>query len=511
MGHDNSADGIFDRAPATPRRTLLKGAGGLALGSLGLGGADRLTPSAAAAPAFQEATPGAAITRPNILFILMDNFGYGELGCYGGGLTRGAATPRIDSLAHDGTKLLNFNTETQCTPSRSAILTGRYSLRSGTHSVPTVPGSPYGLVDWEQTLADLLAAEGYTTGLFGKWHLGNATGRLPTDRGFDEWYGIPDTTDESLWASQPGFDDAVAHLPKVMEGRKGEPSQEVTDYDLEMRAEIDMEITARTIDFITRAAEDDTPFYAYVPYTLVHYPTIPSTEFQGRTGYGDWADCLAQIDSNVGRLLDTIEDLGLGDDTIVIFTADNGADVSTPPWIGTGGPWTSGLFTPMEGGVRVPFLIRWPGMVPAGRESNELAHEVDTFTTLARWAGAAVPDDRPIDGLDLREFLQGTTEISGREGLPIFFGEQLFAVKWRNFKVFFVWATDPNGPVETLAIPKIFDLMTNQKEDPDLSLTTTHLWVIAGASQVVSEFQASLEEHPPIPMGAPNDYVPATS
>ena len=328
MGHDNSADGILDRAPATPRRTLLKGAGGLALGSLGLGGADRLTPRAAAAPAFQEATPGAASTRPNILFILMDNFGYGELGCYGGGLTRGAATPRIDSLAHDGTKLLNFNTETQCTPSRSAILTGRFSIRSGTHSVPA-PGSPYGLVDWEQTLAGLLSAQGYATGHFGKWHLGNVEGRLPTDRGFDEWYGIPDTTDESLWATQPGFDDAVAHLPKVLEGRKGEPSQEVADYDLAMRAEIDMEITARTIDFMTRAAEAATPFYAYVPYTLVHYPTIPSTEFQGRTGFGDWSDCLAQIDSNVGRLLDTVDELGLRDDTIVIFTADNGE--TSPP------------------------------------------------------------------------------------------------------------------------------------------------------------------------------------
>ena len=440
----------------------------------------------------------------------MDNFGYGELECYGGGLTRGAAPPRVDSLASDGMKLLNFNTETQCTPSRSSVMTGRFSLRSGTHSVPT-PGTPYGLVQWEQTLPKLLSAQGYATGHFGKWHLGNIPGRLPTDQGFDEWYGIPDTTDESLWATEPGFDPAVAHLPKVLEGRKGEPSHEVADYDLAMRAEIDMEITDRTIAFMTRAVDADTPFYAYVPYTLVHYPTIPSQEFKGRTGNGDWADCLAEIDSNVGRLLDTVDALGLRDDTIVIFTTDNGAEVATPPWIGTGGPWTSGLFTPMEGGLRVPFLIRWPGMVPAARESNEIVHEVDTFTTLALWTGATVPVDRPIDGLDLRDFLLGTTERSPREGFPIFFGEQLFAIKWRNFKVFFVWLAHPEDAVETLAVPRVIDLYTNPKEDPEYSLTTTHLWVIQGALHVVDAFQASLQEFPPIPMGAPDDYVPATS
>ena len=194
MNQDSPADGVFNRSTATPRRAVLKGAGGFALGAIGLGGAGRVTPPASAAPSIQEATPGAATTRPNILFILMDNFGYGELGCYGGGVTRGAATPRIDSLAREGTKLLNFNTETQCTPSRSAIMTGRFPIRSGTHSVPLY-GGLYGLVPWEQTLPKLLSAEGYATGMFGKWHLGNTPGRLPTDQGFDEWFGITESSD----------------------------------------------------------------------------------------------------------------------------------------------------------------------------------------------------------------------------------------------------------------------------------------------------------------------------
>ena len=127
----------------------------------------------------------------------MDNLGYGEVGCYGGGLLRGAPTPNIDSLAREGTKLLNFNVEPQCTPRRSCVMTGRHSILSGTHSVP-LTGGPYGLVQWEETIAKVLSKKGYATGHFGKWHLGNVPGRFPTDQGFDEWYGIPDTTDETL-------------------------------------------------------------------------------------------------------------------------------------------------------------------------------------------------------------------------------------------------------------------------------------------------------------------------
>src|SRR6185295_14224661 len=138
--------------------------------------------------------------KPNIVFILMDNLGYGEPGCYGGGITRGAATPRIDKLATEGMRLLNFNVEAQCTPSRSAILTGRFSIRSGTHSVP-IGGGLDGMTQWEITIAEKLSTAGYATGAFGKWHLGSENGRLPNDQGFDEWYGIPRTTDEAFWPS----------------------------------------------------------------------------------------------------------------------------------------------------------------------------------------------------------------------------------------------------------------------------------------------------------------------
>ena len=158
--------------------------------------------------------------KPNIIFIMADNLGYGEPGCYGGGILRGAPTPRIDKLAAQGIRLLNYSVESQCTPSRSAILTGRFAIRSGTMRVNR-GGGPYGLTQWEVTLAELLNALGYGTGHFGKWHLGNIDGRYPTDQGFDVWYGIPNSTSVSPWTASTGFDPKVAPVPHVMEGKKG--------------------------------------------------------------------------------------------------------------------------------------------------------------------------------------------------------------------------------------------------------------------------------------------------
>src|SRR3954464_9576643 len=200
-------------------------------------------PAAAQAPS----TAG----KSNIVFILMDNLGYGEVGAYGGGITRGAPTPRIDRLATEGTRLTNFNVEAQCTPSRSAILTGRFSIRSGTHSVP-IGGGLEGLTQWEVTIAELLSGAGYATAAFGKWHLGSEQSRLPTAQGFDEWYGIPRTTDEVFAPADPAAKAAGVSFEHIMEGKKGEKSQELQVYDLEQRRLIDAEITRRTIDFMTR-------------------------------------------------------------------------------------------------------------------------------------------------------------------------------------------------------------------------------------------------------------------
>jgi arylsulfatase len=481
------------------RRTFLHSAGVGALATHLLGRTD-------SAHANQVPAPAQAVLQPNILFVLMDNLGYGEVGVYGGGVLRGAPTPRIDRLATEGTRLTNFNVESQCTPSRSAILTGRFAIRSGTHSVP-LPGLLDGLTQWEVMLAETLSAAGYATGAFGKWHLGSSQGRLPNAQGFDEWYGIPRTTDESMFPSQPGARAAGIPFMHIMEGRKGEQSRDLVVYDLDQRRQIDEQIVGRTIDFMKRAVQAKRPFYAYVPFTLVHVPALPSKSFTGKTGNGDFADCLAEMDANVGQLLDAVDQLQIRDNTIVVFTSDNGPD-STFPSQGTSGPWSGYYFTHMEGSLRTPFIIRWPGRVPAGRVSNEIVHSVDTFTTFARIAGAAVPQDRAIDGVDQTEFLLGKYERSAREGFPVFVADRMEAVKWKNWKIaFYEQQRDWSSPPTKLGVPKIFDLVNDPKEEYGATLTP-NAWVGGPMMKIVAEFEESLKRYPPIVPGTPDPYQP---
>ncbi|WP_283806293.1 sulfatase-like hydrolase/transferase [Bradyrhizobium viridifuturi] len=179
---------------------------------------------------------------PNIVYFLVDNLGYGELGCYGGGILRGAATNRIDAFATEGMKLLNFAPEAQCTPSRSAFLTGRYAIRSGNHTV-ALPGDDGGLVAWERTIGDVLSAKGYATACVGKWHVGASQGRWPTDHGFDEWYGPPRTWDESYWPEDPWYNPKRDGVTSMLEARRGETPRPVKQLDLAVRRDVDVEFS----------------------------------------------------------------------------------------------------------------------------------------------------------------------------------------------------------------------------------------------------------------------------
>ena len=446
--------------------------------------------------------PVAAEQKPNIVFILTDNLGYGELGVYGGGSLRGAPTPRLDKLAGEGLRLTNMNMEAQCTPSRSSILTGRFSMRSGTYAVP-LGGVPEGLTQWEITIAQSLSNEGYATGMWGKWHLGSQDGRLPNDRGFDEWYGIPRTTDETRWPASPGYSPQIVPTQQIMEGKKGEKSRAVKDYDLEERRLMDAEITKRSIAFIERQAKTGKPFFAYLALTQPHLPTLPNPAFAGKTGNGDWADMLSEMDHNVGQVLDAVDAAGIRDNTIFIFTSDNGAEFFKP-WNGWAGPWRGNYVTALEGGLRVPFMVRWPGKIPAGRTSNEIVHGVDMFATLAKFTGAKVPDDRPIDSLDQSDLFLGKSEGSAREGFPIWNSNTLMAVKWRNWKVHFVKQDTPMDPPLKLLIPFIINLYTDPLEESP----TLDSWVLHPALKIVAGFEMSLRKHPLIPMGTPDPYTP---
>ncbi|WP_170354048.1 arylsulfatase [Ruegeria lacuscaerulensis] len=460
-------------------------------------------------------TAAYASEKPNIVLVFMDNFGWGEPGFNGGGITRGAATPRLDQLAAEGLRLTNFNVESQCTPSRAAIMTGRYAVRTGNGTIP-LGGGVYGLVQWEVTMAEMLSDAGYATGMFGKWHLGHTEGRFPTDQGFEEWYGIPNSSDETPWSILDGFSESGVAGTHIYEGIRGSTPQQVLDYDLEQRALIDGELTRRAIDFMARHAASETPFFLYLPYTMTHYPLIPHPDFAGSTGNGRFADVLAQIDAYNGMLLDAIDDLGIRDNTIFIFTADNGPEIlpegSNTPSVeyfipGNAGPWRGSLFTGFEGSLRVPFAVRWPGKIPAGVTSDEIIHEMDLFPTFANIASGSVPDDRIIDGIDQTEFFLGNKEKSNREGVIVYMGNDVWGVKWRNWKVHLKEQQNILTGTVSYGVPRIYNLYKDPGETQNVLFPET--WVPQAALKQLTQHAISLQKEPPIKPGTKDPYIPA--
>jgi len=468
--------------------------------------------------------------RPNIVFFFWDNFGWGELGCYGGGVLRGAPTPRIDGLAADGLKLLNFNVEAQCTPSRSALLTGRHPIRSGTQTVP-ITGGPDGMTRWEVTIAQALSEAGYATGMWGKWHLGSdPESRSPVEFGFDEAVWSPRTADEVLWTMESYFPNGpVTSAPyagetqipietqQIFSKKKGSQAEAIATYDAEFRASFDRKITDWAIDFMGRSKQEGKPFYVYLPYTQVHIPTIPDPEYAGKTRRGNWADLLTQIDDFTGRILDTLDELGIADDTIVVWASDNGADTDYRfpagdpdpfggQWNGFSGPWRGGLFTALEGSNRTPCIVRWPGKVPAGKVSNELVHEVDTFTTLLHAAGAKVPGDRMIDGMDMRDFLLGEAEESGRDTILCLQGNRLQAVKWRQWKAHLFQQDEMYSTWSPYNMPHLHNLEWDPREEHEVDFP--HGWTLHPMAAAVAAFMKTLTVEPPIKPGTPDPYDP---
>ena len=439
--------------------------------------------------------------QPNIVLVLMDNFGYGEIGVYGGGVLRGAPTPNIDSIAVEGFQLTNYNVEAECTPSRAALMTGRYGIRTRQRQNGPPRGVWYGITQWEITLAEMLSNEGYATGIFGKWHLGDTKGRYPTDQGFDEWNGIPRSSDRAFWPDSNSFTPGShpdANFAHVMSSFRGQEPKELEVYDRAKRATIDKDITDHAIDFIKRKASSGQPFFAYLPYTQTHEPVDPHPDFNGTTGNGSFADVLAQTDSYVGELLDTIDKLGLKENTIFIFTSDNGRE-GVPRSFGFTGPWRGSMFSPYEGSLRVPFLIRWPGKIPNQQVSNEIFHQIDLFPTLASFIGVDIPKDRTIDGVDQSNFLMGKTNKSARESLVIYIGNELFGAKWRNWKILIKEMDEDGYGIKNMAYASVYNLIVDPKEEvPELNYLND-TWVDFPLYQVLEDHEASIEEDPGTP------------
>jgi arylsulfatase A-like enzyme len=240
---------------------------------------------------------------------------------------------------------------------------------------------------------------------------------------------------------------------------------------------------------------------------MMHMPTVPRAEFKGRTGNGDFADSLLELDTDFGALLDTLDELGIAENTIVVFSGDNGPE-EVAQWRGTAGFFDGSYFSGSEGNLRTPCIIRYPGKVPTAKESNEVVHITDMFPTLLRWAGAEIPNDRVIDGKDQRAFFEGKDQESARDGFPYWMGKMLYGVKWRNFKLKFVDQKQSTDPAQTLASPQIFNLIADPKERNPFNPPHLHSWVSAHFARILREFEESVEREPLIPGGARLDYVP---
>jgi arylsulfatase len=443
-----------------------------------------------------------------VLFFHVDNLGFGELSCYSGGPFRGAETERIDSFATEGFRLTNYAPEAQCTPTRSALLTGRHPIRSGTHSVPIGASGSWGLVGWERTLGDLLSEAGYRCAVYGKWHVGEGPGRWPTDKGFEEWYGPPRTYDEALWPTDPWYEPGRDPESRMVEIKKGE--LDVTEGErltLDVRRDCDVEYLRRATAFIRRTAESETPFFVYFNHSMMHMPVIPRAEFKGRTGQGDWADSLVELDSDFGALLDLLDELGAAQDTLVVFAGDNGPE-EVVLWRGSPGYWEGSYFAGGEGNLRTPCIVRWPGRVPAGTASDEIMHVTDWFTTILHAAGLSEPGDREIDGVNQLGWLTGDEESSARDGYIFWNGPEVYGVKWRNFKLAMIEQKFSSDPVGKLSTPRIINLVTDPQEREAVAIPHLHTWTATHFMRILGEFQASTKREPPVPASAPLEFVP---
>jgi arylsulfatase len=442
--------------------------------------------------------------KPNIVFILLDNVGWGDFSVYGG-MT---PTPRIDKFASEGIRFNSYYVEAQCTCSRSAFLTGRYSVRSGTYTVPIPGAGPYGLSPWEYTLPKLLSDAGYATALYGKWHVGEVPGRLPSDMGFDEWWGTKNSWDEAGYTAYPLFKESGMEPPMIWEGRKGEPSRPVMPLDLSVRPIVDEKyLIPKTIDFIKRESAAKKPFFVYVGYSEMHPPAAPNPNFSGKSieRGGDYADMIGEMDVRIGQILDAIKEAGVDDSTMVIVSSDNGMG-RVPAMGGSSGPWRGDFFTqPFEGSMRTLGIVRWPGHVPAGVVTQQILSIHDWLPTLASVVGRSdlVPKDRPIDGVDASAFLLGRSDTTGRDSY-VFFGPdgELMSVRWKMFKTVFRYSDGLDKPIVRPQFPMTYDLTSDPHEDWNLFGTKmTHGWVFAPVFHLIAAYQQSIKEYPNIHPG----------
>ena len=431
--------------------------------------------------------------RPNVVIINCDDLGYADLGCYG---HPSIATPNIDRMAIEGQRWTQFYVGASvCTPSRTALLTGRLPVRSGMTSRTDrvlFPDSRGGIPESEVTLAEALGELGYARGMAGKWHLGHLPEFLPTNNGFDSYFGIPYSNDMDRSEDSPegraAFDDPRIEYFNVPLLR----GVEVVERPADQRT-----ITGRYTDEAVRFIEQhvDEPFFFYLAHTMPHVPLFRSEGFEGKSRRGLFGDVVEEIDASVGRVLQAIRSNGLADRTVVFFTSDNG------PWLtfgaqgGSAGMLRDGKGSTWEGGMRVPLIAWWPGTIPEGTVVRELGATMDLFVTAVALAGGSMPEDRPTDGYDLRSPLLGDGP-SPRDVVYYYRGTELYAVRSGPFKAHFI--TEDAYGRDTHRTSHESPLLYQLEHDPSESfdVADAHPEVIAAIRQIADAHRSTVATVP---------------
>lgn len=398
---------------------------------------------------------------PNIVLILCDNLGYGDIGCYHAGSRD--LTPHIDKMAADGIKFTDaYAAAPVCTPSRAALLTGCYPRRVGLDLTPGQgavlrPGSPYGLNPEEITLAEILKSKGYATLCIGKWHLGDQLEFFPTRQGFDHFFGIPYSDDMTT--------NAKRNFPTMpwMQDEK----VTLADDDL---SHFTQRGTDRAVAFMEE--HRDQPFFLYFPQVTPGSTTRPpvSPDFQEKSHRDRWSDSIMELDGSVGRILESLDRLGLSERTLVLFTSDNGAPFAGTKNIGSNLPLKGHAYSVAEGGMRMPLIAHWPGKIPTGSVSSEMVTLMDLFPTIANLADAELPTDRTIDGRDIRPLLMGDSNAkSPHEAFYYYFLNQLQAVRSGPWKLYLPNETElvGFGPKTAPQSGRLFNLVDDPEERQD--------------------------------------------
>ncbi len=357
---------------------------------------------------------------PNVIIVFADDMGYGDLGCFG---NKKIKTPNLDKMANEGVRLTSFYVaQAICSASRAALLTGMYPNRAGILGA-LGPGAKNGLDKKHVTIAQMLKALGYRTSIVGKWHLGHLPEFLPTERGFDEYYGLPYSND--MWPNHPT--DKFPDLP-LIEGDKviaKNPDQ----------AKLTTEYTERALQFIRK--NKDRPFFLYLAHSMPHVPLFVSERFKGKSEQGTYGDVIMEIDWSVGQILQTLKELSIENETIIIFTSDNGPWLSYGNHSGSAGVLREGKGTAWEGGVREPFIARWPGRIPAQKTQDEPAMTIDILPTLARLTGAPLPAGK-LDGKDISPLLFAEAGAkSPHEAYFFYYDSALLGVRSGPWKLYF--------------------------------------------------------------------------